>query len=359
MRKLNADNERTKHRYFIYLREAQRFDEKSVDMVAKAIARFETYTKWADFKRFRIEQATAFKQYLAKQKSEATGAPLSKGTLHSTLSHLKRFFHWLAGQPGYRSRFSYSDADYFNLSAKEVRIAGARRPKGAPTLQQLEHVLAQMPAETDIELRNRAVVAFILLTGARDGAVASARLKHVDLDRREFYQDAREVKTKASKSFSTFLFPVSPQAAKIVADWITHLRVERLWGDDDPLFPATDIALNFQHHFVANGIKRQHWSNATPIRKAFRAAFEAVGLPNFGPHSVRRTLAGIGERICRTPEDFKAWSQNLGHESVLTTFSSYGEVPVGRQAELIARLAVARNAGSPEIDSGEMGSRRR
>ena len=38
------------------------------------------------------------------------------------------------------------------------------------------------------------------------------------------------------------------------------------------------------------------------------------------------------------PEEFKAWSQNLGHEQVLTTFSSYGQVAQDRQAELIRGL---------------------
>ena len=46
----------------------------------------------------------------------------------------------------------------------------------------------------------------------------------------------------------------------------------------------------------------------------------------------------LGERLCQTPEEFKAWSQNLGHEQVLTTFSSYGNVGGDRQAQLIRRL---------------------
>ena len=49
-------------------------------------------------------------------------------------------------------------------------------------------------------------------------------------------------------------------------------------------------------------------------------------------------MAQLGERLCRTPEEFKAWSQNLGHEMVLTTFSSYGEVARDRQAKLIRQL---------------------
>jgi hypothetical protein len=35
----------------------------------------------------------------------------------------------------------------------------------------------------------------------------------------------------------------------------------------------------------------------------------------------------------------KAWSQNLGHADVLTTFTSYGNVPAHRQGELIRALS--------------------
>jgi integrase/recombinase XerD len=79
-------------------------------------------------------------------------------------------------------------------------------------------------------------------------------------------------------------------------------------------------------------------------RKIFKEAFGATGLPAFNPHSFRHALALFGEKKCRTPEEFKAWSQNLGHNGVLTTFSSYGAVPPHRQAEIIKSLADVRNA---------------
>jgi len=49
-------------------------------------------------------------------------------------------------------------------------------------------------------------------------------------------------------------------------------------------------------------------------------------------------LAQLGGKICKSPEEYKAWSQNLGHENVLTTFSSYGDVARHRQAEIIRAL---------------------
>jgi hypothetical protein len=51
-----------------------------------------------------------------------------------------------------------------------------------------------------------------------------------------------------------------------------------------------------------------------------------------------KTLALLGEKRCRTPEEFKAWSQNLGHEKVLTTFANYGTLTHARQAEILGEL---------------------
>src|SRR6266496_4229718 len=339
MTKHNANNERIKRRYFAYLKEARRYSEATVDATAKALDRFETYTKCRDFRAFHFEQAIAFKRYLAEQKAVRSKNGLSKATLNSTLMQLKRFFQWLSEKPGYKSRFRYSDAEYFNLSEKDTRIATARREQNGPTLEQVQHVLASMPAGTDIERRNRAVIAFTILTGARDGAIASMKLKHIDLNANCIHQDAREVKTKFSKSFTTFFFPVGDKVRTIVADWVAHLRNERLWGTDDPLFPATEIAIGASRQFEVVGLRRERWNSASPIREVFREAFVNAGLQYFNPHSLRNTLVRLGQEVCKSPEEFKAWSQNLGHEKILTTFLSYGEVASQRQGQILRELA--------------------
>ena len=159
MKMHNAQNERVKHRYFTYLREAKRASEATIDKVAASLYQFERYTKFRDFKSFRYEQAVAFKRKIASSDSGETGAPLSKSTLHSVLSALRNFFFWLADQPGYRSRIPYSSADYFNLSAKDTRVAKARRERPVPTIEQIKHVLRTMPADSEIERRNRAFIA--------------------------------------------------------------------------------------------------------------------------------------------------------------------------------------------------------
>jgi integrase len=256
---------------------------------------------------------------------------------------LKAFFQWLAGQPGYRSRLTYADAEYLNLTEGEVRIAKALRERPVPTIEQILHVLRAMPSESDIEKRDRALIAFTLLTGARDGAVASFKLKHIDIDGRSLNHDAREVKTKFSKTYTTSFFPMLPdELEQIVSDWVDHLRREKLWGLDDPLFPSTMIRVGADNKFEASGLARKAWHNATPIRRIFKAAFARAGLPAFNPHSFRNTLARYGQKVAPDIEAFKAWSQNLGHEKMLTTLTSYGQVASTRQAEIMRELRTPR-----------------
>lgn len=350
MAKHNATNERIKREYFHYLKEAKRRGEASIAAAVNALHRFEEATRWRDFKRFHREQAVAFKTVLAEQTNAKSTDRLSWSTIQTTLRELRAFFLWLAGQPGYKTKIRYDDADYFNLSEKELSVARAKKEKRVPTLEQMHHVLSAMPTTTDQERRNRALVAFAVLTGARADALASFKLKHVDLERGAVVQDAQEVRTKFSKTFTTTFFPVGGPTLQIVTDWIAWLRNEKQWGDDDALFPATLNGIGPDGGFIAAGLSRNCWNTTQPIREAFRAGCAAAGVPYFNPHSVRDMLSRLGERLCKSPEDFKSWSQNLGHSDVLTTLTSYGTVSDHRQAELIRGMSSRLSDDDPLVD---------
>ena len=333
-RKINEDNERIKRRYLTYLREARRQDQASVDKAVDAILRFERSTGFKAFKLFKTDQAVTFKRKLETEKNIRTGQPLSKATIDGTLRLVKAFVHWLAGEPGYKSRISYSDADYFNLNAKDARIAHADRDMPYPTPEQCRHAFGLMPDVSDIEKRNKALFAFLMLTGARDGAVASLRLKRIDLQQGCVYQDARDVRTKFAKSFHTTFFPVDPVYRTCFDAWVNHLRTDLLFGNEDALFPKPRMG-QADGSFAVQGLSRDNYANAGPIRDAIKAAFVAAGLHAFGPHSFRKTLGILANDHCKTPEQFKAWSMNLGHENIATTLSAYCPVSPGRQGELI------------------------
>ena len=354
MTKYNANNERIKRKYLTFLKQAKGQNEASIDAVAKAISRFEFYSSYKDFKAFHFEQAIGFKKHLANQKHHKTGEPLSLATMNSTVRHLKAFVEWLSQETGYKSRIKYSDAEYFNLSEKDTRTAKAKRQKPVATVEQIKHVLTMMPNVSAVERRNRALIAFTLLTGARDSAIASMKLKHIDLQAGTVYQDAREVKTKFSKSFTTCFFPVGEDVKSIVVDWVEYLRGDLSMGNDAPLFPKTKMKQDSDNSFEVVGLACEHWSSAAAIRKIFKEAFLLAELPTFNPHSFRNTLVSLGEKLCQSPEEFKAWSQNLGHEGVLTTFYSYGDVQTTRQVELIQKLGVPRSNPMENFSTEEL-----
>ena len=335
MMKTNAANERIKREYFRYLRQAMGRDEATIDAVAKSLARFEGATGGKDFKRFHREQAVAFKNRLAETDNARTGSRLSKATMLAVVRELRAFFLWLAREPGFRSHIALADANYFNMPEKDVAVARARRETAVPTIDQVRHAISIMPDGTAIERRNKALIAFAMLTGARVGALASFRLGHVNIAGGFVEQDARTVRTKAAKTFRTYFMPVNEDALAIVADWTKELAREHLWGPDDPLFPATEMGLAPDGGFAAVGLARHCWASGAPVREIFRSAFAAARLPYFNPHSFRAMLVRYAMALDLSPAAMKAWSQNLGHTDVLTTFTSYGEVPVHRQGELI------------------------
>jgi integrase len=99
-----------------------------------------------------------------------------------------------------------------------------------------------MPAATVIQRRDRALVAFTMLTGMRDNAIASLRLKHIHLEREFVIQDPGQgVRTKFSKKIITFFFPLGADLKQVVIDWVRELRCDLLYGNDDPVSPAREL----------------------------------------------------------------------------------------------------------------------
>lgn len=340
MAKHNAKNERIKHEYFRYLAEADGKSRATIHGVQKSICRFEAHNGYKDFRNFNREHAIAFKKNLAKDRAKHSGEALSKATVHSTLNHVKSFMKWLAQQRGYKSKIHLPDIGYLSLTDKEVRTAKAKRMKRFPTLEQIHRVIFAMPHKSEVEMRDRALIAFTILTGIRVKAMASLKLKHVDLAQELVTQDPREVDTKFSKLIHTYFFPVGDDIKKIFIDWVNFLQETKLYGYDAPLFPSTRLEQGADLEFVVTGLESEHWSTTSPARRIFQEAFEANNLPYYGPHSFRHTLGHLMSKRCKNVEEILAWSQSLGHESPKTTFESYGQMDPYRQGEVLRNMKI-------------------
>lgn len=297
MVKCVEENERIKWAYAMYLRDAKGQDQKTIDKALAAIRRFEDSTKVKPFKKFHRMQATAFKDHLARGKNVHTGKPLGITTIDSTLRQVQAFFFWLASEQGYKKAVTYADVEYFNNTMKAARVAHAKREIPFPSMEQCTHAFQAMPNYTEFEKRDKALFAFFMLTGARDGAVASLKLKHVNIETEQLFQDGREVNTKNAKTFRCQFFPVDPSYLSCFADWMTFLRTEKMFGPTDALFPKAKIAVVHGQGFQNVGLDRVGYGSSAKLNEIIRTAFSRVQMSEFTPHGFPKNLDPLKETL--------------------------------------------------------------
>jgi integrase/recombinase XerD len=167
------------------------------------------------------------------------------------LQALKEFLAWLHVRPGYRRR---------------SRAARATSPKSYATLEQYRAALLAMPSDNEVERRDQALMALLLLTAMRDAAIVGLKLKHISIERGCVFQDPREIKTKFRKSIETTFLPVGEDIAAIIRDWVRYLTNEKLYGPNDPLFPKTAVRPDEHHSFTVHGLTSIGPTHAVSVR---------------------------------------------------------------------------------------------
>ena len=353
MPEYNPLNEVVKKQYEEALLHGKCRDPKTVRAVWNNLNLFEDFTSHADFKTFNAEQAKSFKAWLEKKKNKDDEL-LSISTVRSTLNSVREFFEWLAIHPQYIKKIDGRAVQYLRLSDNANRAARASREKAPPTLGELEKTLKAMPHGTDIEKRDRAIFAFMIITCVRDDALVSLKRKHVKADEKTVWQDPKLVRTKGRKGIVTrFVAQAMPLAQGIVLEWLEYVDEVLKFKPNDPLFPKTLVKPNAESMtFEVQGLSREHWANAGPVRELFKAAFKAVSLPYYNPHLFRKTICRWGLEHC-THKQYKALSQNLGHEHVMTTYNSYAKLTEDEQLKAVSNIGHA-NIEAQSLTTAEL-----
>jgi len=336
MAQVNPKNERLKMRYAEDLKVYQGRAESTIDPKLRAIKRFEEVSGFVDLDSFDYEMALAFVTGLETY-------PISIRTRLTIMRHVKGFFQYLALEGHLKKKHAHKAVHALRLSERDRRAGQSRKPVKFHSVQAYKDAINAMPKVTAIDRRNRAILAFLLLTAARDGAMITMTLGLVDIAKREAIQDPDIVHTKGGKIIPTWFFPVGDEIIQELADYIDFLRTDLGFTDLDPLFPS-----NARHHdendrFYYEGLTKQRWANAEPVRKIIRKAFEEIGLEYVKPHSIRHTLTAFSYDRKITNEEFKAWSQNYGHDDVSTTYNHYGPLSVERQRHVMLSLHDRKN----------------
>ncbi len=336
-RTLLPENAWAVHAYQIQLQEAQGLHDKTIKAKLRHILRFVRFLDRMRFSDLTPEIIQTYKRTLVLSE-DAEGTPesdeeairrLSASTIVHELGDLKAFVGWLASQTGYRS-LNPDLADYFSPPNRLFKLAQISGDTYGPTLDEIRAILTAMPSTTLAQRRDRAALAFASLTGVRDGALVTLRLKHVRLARREVFQDALKVNTKGSKTMTTFWFPVGEDMEAIVTDWVEE-RIAGGADGDEPLFSKTPSAVRKR----GAPPRPEFLKSATEVRKLIKRWSAVAGVPDFRVHAIRSTIARMFDTWARTPKGYKALSQNLGHEHVRATLEHYGKLDTETQGAVI------------------------
>lgn len=351
MAKVNVVNEKLKRKYFKYLKEGLGYSQSTINAVEKALLRYEDYTDQEDYSRFSKRKAVGFKKAL--EAKIFRGKRISMSTVYCYLRHLKSFFVWLSGQPGYKSKINLNSVSYLSLERKKVKEALSPKKKKIPSLEYVKKLTDSIVIKSEIDQRDRALISFLLLSGMRDKAVSTLPLGCFNLETLEINQDPKlGVDTKFGKRILTTLFKFDTQLINYVIEWSQYLEKCKFFTITDPLFPRSKVdQVENGLAFVCRAVEPKFWRGTSSIRNILKSRSSAAEMEYFNPHSFRHAAVHIALRYCRTPEEMKAISQNLGHEYVGTTMMTYGNLDEYRVAEVVKKIDFSKRSSNTDKDN--------
>ena len=331
-------NERVIFDYQVY---AGRFDPKTLDAHLAVIRDFEAFHDGKLLSAITSADASRYRESLII----AGQSGMSRSTVRHRASFLATFFDWLVQQDGYR-RMNKTISGYFKLPKALMDRVSQPAPRDIPTTDEALKILSGMPTGSLIQRRDQAIFAASFLFGTRASATASLRLGHIDVKAKKVRQDAAMVRVKNGKSQTTFWFPIDERFAHIVTAWIDELS-KLGFRSQDALFPPDAALDRLCWLFKTDREPILPWQTDSAVRRAFRNGCKSAAIQYFNPHSARHYLKSIRDEYCRTAEERKAWSHNMGHENEQVTEDNYAKMIDSRRDEIFSTLS----AGSRETEA--------
>ena len=156
MTKVNPKNEALKVEW---IKELNRDDAAStIDHKLSALAIFEEASNYQDFDKTSVDAVDKFIAVVRQR-------PTRSRTHASLVNNVKSFFSWMVMDERMKGRQANSVIKAMRLPKKDRTAGRATKRKDFATVEQITQTIAAMPKTNAIERRNRALIAFTLLSG--------------------------------------------------------------------------------------------------------------------------------------------------------------------------------------------------
>jgi integrase len=209
-----------------------------------------------------------------------------------------------------------------------------------PTLDEVLNIVKNLPGKTEVELRNKCLVAFTYCTGIRDNAIRTLPFGAVNIDKMFVEQNPRKgTKVKLSKIIYSKIFPFEQSLINVISDY-HHLLEDKKFEPQDPYFPQSKRIIEEGGLCFTESVEisRNYWKSLESVRTVFKESARLAGSKYFYPHLFRHAaIRRLLDCAC-TALEIKAIYQSVGHESFFTILESYANLDIAAQLEVLSNL---------------------
>lgn len=330
--KLNATNEKIKLEYSRYLEYTclNKLTKTTIASKMSSIRIYEVSTNREDFKTFNEDKGIVFYKNLKERNIQTS-------TVLKHLRNIKEFFIWYLNKTK-STKLQKEALKTLEPSLEDKRLAQRETSiKEYPNEAELLKII-NLPTENILDKLNQAIIAFIITTGARVSAVATATIASINMKKMYFNQDPLllQIKTKRSKHIITPFMTHNKECYEIFTNWIKYLQ-DIGFKDNDYLFPRikkynNDFEIISSEHITPNNINRIIGQMCTK-----------AGIQKYTAHCFRHATIRIAYNLCQNGYDMKILSKCVGHESIVTLLNAYANPTIEECIERMQKICEHKN----------------
>lgn len=314
---INRDNWLLTEKYL------KQYSGKSADTSAATIERYEFALRhlliWADelpFGEALEKKLPSFSSYVFSLPARRGEGLLAAESQKKIINTCKGFLSWVVSE---------KQEGYKNISMSKVNQLVPPRIQQSdedPTYVELDEILqiASRDFAGNLALmRDQAAMCFAYISGARAGAIVTAPIHTIDIEKMEFRQYPKyRVHTKNGKSATTFFLPIDPLVA-VVKRWDALVRSEL--PHTAPWYPILD---SHWGEYKLTG-KPAGENRVGDLGDQITRVYEKAGMGSLrkSPHAFRHGFAVYCLTRVNDMAEYQNVSRNLMHESISVTDKIY------------------------------------
>lgn len=328
--KLNENNENIEIKYNKYLTKGkiEKIKPSTAKEKIRSVRLYEKCFKYEDFNLFDEQHGMDFYDYLRQNDRLGVKARIKH------LTNVKEFFEWYYKVFCRINTHKHPEIENalntLEPTNEDIRLSRRITYVDYPTDEEIQKLMG-LPIENIVDRRNRALLAYILLTGARIEAVATITIDLIDMDKQLVKQDPLEgTHTKLDKLIYTRFMILDPRYLDYLTEWIDYVK-SKISDEKALLFPKVN---NY-----ASGIKITNEKvDSTRYNEIIKKMCDKAQIKDYHPHAFRHYVVNKGLQVAHTGKELKALSQNVGHWEIETILEQYANMPPEIYSNVIGNM---------------------